>query len=62
MCISVVNSYSQGYFIYVNGEKLYFEISSNEVVVKIDEKMREDAIENAFRSNGTTSTRSQRKK
>jgi subtilisin family serine protease len=50
MCIGLVNTYAQGYFRYVDGEKHYFEISSNEVIVKIGEKVTENAIESSFRN------------
>ena len=38
------------FFRYVDGERLYFNISSNKFIVKIDENMAESAIESSFRS------------
>ena len=43
MCISLTHIYAQDLFRYVDGKKHYFEISSNKVILMIDEKMSENA-------------------
>ena len=52
-CISLAGSYAQEYYRYFNGEKHYFEISSNKVIFKVNEKLTEDAIETSFRKNSS---------
>ena len=52
-CISFTGSHAQEYFRYLNGEKHYFEISSNKVILKVNEKMTEDAIGRSFRENAS---------
>ena len=46
--ISLINVYTQDNFGYLNNERCYFEISSNEVIVKVDRKMSENYIAKSF--------------
>ena len=48
-----VTSSSKDFFNYLGGEKRYFEISSNKIIVKVDDKMTEKDIENSLRKNSS---------
>ena len=44
MCFSLTTGHAQNYFRYFLGEKLYFEVCPNRVVIQVDERMTEGAI------------------
>jgi len=53
VCISLTNGYAQDFFRYIAGERHYFEIASDMVIVKFDREMTEDAIERSFRESAS---------
>jgi hypothetical protein len=51
MCIGSPIIYAQDYFMYVGGEKHYFEISPNKIIVQFEEKATTISIKNAVQKN-----------
>jgi hypothetical protein len=46
LCINVTNIYAQDYFMYVNGEKHYFEISPNKIIAQFEEEITNTTAKN----------------
>ena len=51
MCFSLTSGYAQSYFRYIFDEKHYFEVCPNRVVIRVDERATENAIESSLRRN-----------
>jgi subtilisin family serine protease len=51
MCVSVTISYAQDYFMYINGEKHYFAISPNKILVQFEKKTEMNMIEKTIQKN-----------
>jgi len=53
VCFILTIGYAQDNFWYFRGEKHYFEVCPNRVVILVDEKMTENAVESSLRKNAS---------